>query len=175
MGSYYAGAHTTLICPARKIVDVPRAQLNRHLVAVPEEPRRYQGRKTWKEDDWHNRVWTYQEGALSRNPWVFAAEMNTGLSGSWLNFMSWAAELAEPIECDVGLPPYCWRPPCVPWGGFVEEEGRWSYRHAFVRSWTACKRHNWAPDVDSIRVPLARLMERTQLRKCAEPRDKILG
>lgn len=175
MGSYYAGAHTTLICPARKIVDIPRAQLSRHLVAVPIELRRYQGLQTWKQDDWHNRVWTYQEGALSRNPRVFAAEMNTGLSGSWLNFMAWAAECAKPIECDVGLPPYCWRAPNLPWGAWVEEEERWSYRHAFVRSWTACERHNWAPNVDSIKVPLARLIERTQLKKCAEPRDKILG
>ncbi|ETS84504.1 hypothetical protein PFICI_02529 [Pestalotiopsis fici W106-1] len=174
MGSYYAGAHTTLIYPASKVVDIPKVKLNRHLVAIPEQLRKHHGLRMWKQDTWHDRVWTYQEGALSRNPQVFAAEMNTGLSASWLNFMSWAAEYEEPIKCDVALPPYYSVRFNRPWGECTEEE-RWSYRHTFQRSWTACSRHNWEPSANSIKVPLATLMDRTQLRKCSEPRDKILG
>ncbi len=43
MGSYYAGAHTTLICPARRVVGVPLTKPSRHLVAVPGHLSDYQG------------------------------------------------------------------------------------------------------------------------------------
>ncbi|KAF3026397.1 hypothetical protein E8E14_009926 [Neopestalotiopsis sp. 37M] len=176
MGSYYAGAHTTLICPASEVVDVPILQPSRHLIAIPEQLRAYKGLERWKQDVWHERVWTYQEGALSKNPQVWIAGQNLGMSACWLNLMSWAAGHSRPVRCSIGLPPYHIQSnfSLLPWGE-VQDDEIWEYKNILVRSWTACKRHDWAADVDDIRTPLAKLIESTQLRKCTEPRDKILG
>lgn len=176
MSSYYAGAHTTLICSAREVVDVPIIQPSRHLVAIPERLRAYKGLERWKRDSWHERVWTYQEGALSKNPKVWVADQDLGLSACWLGFMSWAANHPRPVRCNIGLPPYYQesRDSDLPWGE-IDNDETWEYRNFFARSWTTCKRHNWAPNVDNIRTSLARLIEITQLRKCTEPRDRILG
>ncbi|ETS78259.1 hypothetical protein PFICI_10321 [Pestalotiopsis fici W106-1] len=188
MGSYYAGAHTTLICPATEIVDVPSLQPSRHLLAIPDRLRAYQGLLRWKQDPWHKRVWTYQEGAMSKKPRVWVADQGVELNAGWLNFMSWAADCERPVKCDLGLPPYCQKlgeegiyypQQSFRESGFLRGEGDaqelWAYRNSFARSWTTCELHDWAPKVDNIKKSLSRLIEITQLRKCTETRDKILG
>ncbi|KAF7519132.1 hypothetical protein G7054_g13201 [Neopestalotiopsis clavispora] len=182
IGSYYAGAHTTLICPAREVVDVPMLQPSRHMVAIPKLLQEYKGLKRWRQDVWHQRVWTYQEGALSKNPRIWIADKDIGMDARWLNFMSWAAAYGHSLKCDLGLPQYYQdldlhpdkKEISLPWGE-VRDEELWEYRNSFARSWTTCKRHGWVPNVDNIRTPLARLIGSTQMRRCTEPRDKILG
>lgn len=48
MGGYYAGAHTTLICPAQQVTAAPLVEPSRHLVAIPDQLNSFQGLSTWK-------------------------------------------------------------------------------------------------------------------------------
>ncbi|KAI1150548.1 hypothetical protein F4825DRAFT_394955 [Nemania diffusa] len=169
MGSYYAGAHTTLICPAHQITRVPLTQQSRHLVAIPSSLNTYDGLKSWKQDPWHDRVWTFQEAYLSRNPQVVNSETNSGLNASWLDFMAYAAEQEEPTRCEVGLPPRHRGLTRVAYGELGD------YTTPFLRHWAACSRHNWAPDISSIKMPLGKLLQLTHDRKCTEERDRIIG
>lgn len=170
MGSYYAGAHTTLICPAQQITAVPLVEPSRHLVAIPDQLNGYKGLNTWRQDGWHGRVWTFQEGYLSRNPRVVNSDTGTGLNGRWLDFMAYAATEDEPLRCEVGLPPYH----RMGVHGDVYGTSR-NYTTPFRRAWAACERHGWAPDLSLIRLPLGRLLQLTHERKCADERDQVIG
>ncbi|KAI1108424.1 hypothetical protein F5Y14DRAFT_436195 [Nemania sp. NC0429] len=169
MGSYYAGASTTLICPARPVASIPLVKQSRHLVAIPSHLNDFQGLRSWREDPWHNRVWTFQEAYLSRNPRVVNSDTNSGFDASWLDFMAFAATQTEPVRCQVGLPP--WRQDSYPshYGRLGE------YVTPFLQSWVACNRHNWVPDISNIRIPLAKLLQLTHSRQCTEERDRIIG
>ncbi|KAH8162161.1 hypothetical protein CIB48_g6096 [Xylaria polymorpha] len=170
MGSYYAGAHTTLICPARPVIGVPLTQQSRHLVAIPSHLKKYQGLSSWRQDAWHDRVWTFQEAYLSRNPQVVNSETNAGFNACWLDFMAYAAEQQQPTRCEVGLPPF--HSEANNRSAYGRLEG---YSTPFMRGWASCSRHNWAPDISSIKMPLAKLLDHTHSRKCTEERDRILG
>ncbi|KAI0465620.1 hypothetical protein F4859DRAFT_500231, partial [Xylaria cf. heliscus] len=170
MGSYYAGAHTTLIRPARPIAGVPLIQQSRHLVAMPSHLKDYQGLSSWREDGWHDRVWTFQEAYLSRNPQVVNSETNTGINACWLDFMSYAAGRKHPRRCEVGLPPFQSRAHDRPAYGNTS-----GYSTPFMRGWATCSHHYWSPDISSIRMPLGKLLDLTHSRGCAEERDRILG
>ncbi|KAI3322264.1 hypothetical protein HD806DRAFT_501532 [Xylariaceae sp. AK1471] len=169
MGSYYAGARTTLICPARQVVGVPLSEQSRHLVAIPGHLKDYQGLRSWRQDPWHDRVWTFQEAYLSRNPQVVNSETNAGLNACWLDFIAYAAELSHPTRCEIGLPPFH-RQGLNPSYGTLA-----GYSTPFRRGWAACSHHNWAPDISSIKMPLGKLLDLTHNRKCTEERDRILG
>ncbi|KAI0438431.1 hypothetical protein F4803DRAFT_569612 [Xylaria telfairii] len=170
MGSYYAGAHTTLICPASTVTGVPLTQQSRHLVAIPSHLNKYQGLSSWRQDQWHDRVWTFQEAYLSRNPQVVNSETNAGFNACWLDFIAYAAEQEQSTRCEVGLPPFHSRAHNRTPYGRVE-----GYSTPFMRGWASCSRHNWAPDISSIKMPLAKLLDLTHSRKCTEERDRILG
>ncbi|KAI1752065.1 hypothetical protein F4782DRAFT_167890 [Xylaria castorea] len=170
MGSYYAGAHTTLICPALQVAGVPLTQPSRHLVAIPSHLNGYQGLTSWRQDPWHDRVWTFQEAYLSKNPQVVNSETNAGLNACWLDFIAYAAEQSHPTRCEVGLPPFHGQGNDRSAYGSVE-----SYSTPFMRGWAACSHHNWAPDISSIKLPLGKLLDLTHGRKCTEERDRILG
>ena len=169
MGSYYAGAHTTLICPAQQVTAVPLVEPSRHLVAFPDQLNGYQGLSTWKRDGWHGRVWTFQEAYLSRNPQVLNTDTGTGLNACWLDFMAYAATQDELVRCEVGLPPYH--------RSFARDNygGSRNYVTPFMRAWAACRRHDWAPDLSVIQIPLGRLLQLTHERKCTDERDRVIG
>lgn len=171
MGSYYAGAHTTLICPAQQVTAVPLVEPSRHLVAIPDQLNGYQGLGAWTKDEWHGRVWTFQEAYLSRNPQVVNSDTGTGLNACWLDFMAYAATEGEAVRCEVGLPPY------HQINGFGRDiyGGSGTYTTPFMRSWAACRQHDWAPDLSLIRIPLGRLLQLTHERKCTVERDRIIG
>lgn len=171
MGSYYAGAHTTLICPAQQVTAVPLVESSRHLVAIPDRLNEYQGLRTWRQDGWHSRVWTFQEGYLSKNPQVVNSDTGAGLNACWLDFMAYAATESEPVRCEVGLPPY------HQGDVFLEDRyvGSGTYTTPFRWSWTACRRHDWAPDLSVIQIRLGRLLELTHERNCTDERDHIIG
>lgn len=171
MGSYYAGAHTTLICPSQQITAVPLVEPSRHLVAIPDQLNGFQGLSTWKQDGWHRRVWTFQEGYLSRNPQVVNSDTEAGLNACWLDFIAHAATNRGPVRCEVGLPPY------HSTSGFRTDEygGSGAYATPFMRAWAACQRHDWAPDLSLIQIPLGRLLQLTHKRKCTVERDRIIG
>lgn len=171
MGSYYAGAHTTLICPAQQVTAVPLVEQSRHLVAIPDQLNGYKGLTTWKNDGWHGRVWTFQEGYLSRNPQVVNSDTGSGLNACWLDFMAYTATKKAPVRCEVGLPPY------HQINGFGRDDygGSGTYVTPFMRAWAACRRHDWAPDLSVIQIPLGRLLQLTHERKCTYERDQIIG
>lgn len=171
MGSYYAGAHTTLICPAQQVTAVPLVEPSRHLVAISDQLNGYQGLGTWAKDEWHGRVWTFQEAYLSRNPHVVNSDTGTGLNACWLDFMAYAATEGEPVRCEVGLPPY------HQINGFGRDiyGGSGTYITPFMRAWAACRKHDWAPDLSLIRMPLGRLLQLTHERKCTVEHDRIIG
>lgn len=171
MGSYYAGAHTTLICPAQQVSAVPLVEPNRHLVAIPDQLNGYQGLSTWRQDGWHGRVWTFQEAYLSKNPQVVNSDTGTGLNACWLDFMAFAATEDKPVRCEVGLPPY------HQITGFGRDHygGSGTYATPFMQAWAACRRHAWAPDMSVIQIPLGRLLQLTHERKCTDERDRIIG
>lgn len=171
MGSYYAGAHTTLICPAQQVTSVPLVEPSRHLVAIPDQLNGYQGLNTWTQDGWHDRVWTFQEAYLSRNPQVVNSDTGAGLNACWLDFMAYAATEDEPVRCEVGLPPY------HQINGFGRNiyGGSGTYITPFMRAWAACPQHDWAPDLALIQIPLGRLLQLTHERKCTVERDRIIG
>ncbi|KAI0551746.1 hypothetical protein F4679DRAFT_123638 [Xylaria curta] len=168
MGDYYTAAHTTLIVPERVITSVPLVQLSRYLVAMPDQLRNYQGLSTWRQDRWHKRVWTFQEGYLSRNPRVVNSDMNTGLSACWLDFIAFAAEQNQPVMCEVGLPPWH-RTTGREYGGYDD------YVTPFLRGWAACSQHAWAPDSTLVQMPLGTLLDLTTQRRCTEEQDSIIG
>lgn len=171
MGSYYAGAHTTLICPAQQVTAVPLVEPSRHLVAIPDQLNGYQGLSTWRQDGWHGRVWTFQEAYLSRNPQVVNSDTGTGLNACWLDFMAFAATEDEPVRCEVGLAPY------HQLTGFGRDNygGSGTYATPFMQAWAACRQHHWAPDISVIQIPLGRLLQLTHERKCTDERDRIIG
>ncbi|KAI0804846.1 hypothetical protein GGR55DRAFT_302101 [Xylaria sp. FL0064] len=168
MGSYYAGAHTTLICPARPVAGVPLIEQSRHLITVPSHLKDFPGLNSWRQDPWHGRVWTFQEAYLSKNPRVVDSDTGTGLSACWLDFMAYAAKEKYPTRCEVGLPPYHTR--------FLVPYGKLDYYTTpFMRCWAACSYHNWAPDISSIQMSLGDLIVHTRRRNCSEGRDRIVG
>ncbi|KAI1170927.1 hypothetical protein F4777DRAFT_89224 [Nemania sp. FL0916] len=168
MGDYYAAAHTTLIVPECAVTLVPSVQPSRHLVAIPAQLRKYRGLSTWRQDRWHERVWTFQEGYMSKNPRVVKSDTNTGLNACWLDFIAMAAEQDQPTICEVGLPP--WHMSTGDrYGGYNE------YMTPFVRGWAACSRHAWAPDPAHIQMPLGALLDLTCQRRCTEEQDSVIG
>jgi hypothetical protein len=171
MGSYYAGAQTTLICPAQQVSTVPLVERSRHLVAIPEKLNEYRGLAIWRQDPWHSRVWTFQEGYLSRNPQVLNSDTGTGLNACWLDFVAYAATESSPLRCEVGLPPYH---QLKGWGGKTYG-GSGGYITPFMRAWASCEKHNWAPDLPLIQIPLGRLLRLTHRRKCTVEHDHIVG
>lgn len=175
MGGYYAGAHTTLICPAQQVTAVPLVKPSRHLVAIPDELNGYQGLRTWRKDGWHRRVWTFQEAYLSRNPQVVNAETGTGMDACWLDFIAYVgtrrAPGLVPVRCEVGLPPY------HQIHGFDRDiyGGLGNYTTPFMRAWSSCQQHDWAPSLSVIQIPLGRLLQLTHKRKCTVEIDRIIG